>query len=612
MLAPGTDVAFSSHVSRQTVVLPDLRVLFLPVPKAGCTSVLWRLAELAGLPEERFEQSTLPEPSAALTVHDLNVWDHGHRLAHHPPSSRERIFGDDGWLRFTLVRDPWRRLWSGWQSKLLLREPRFVGEFGDRPWFPRLPARPEELVEDFRRFVLAVGEGDAEDVHWAVQHELVSQLPIDHVGRVERMGETIARLEAHVGGDRRRPRPAAHANTSAVPMPAHAYDEATAEIVRDRYRADFEAYGYDDEPPPVLQPPEEWERDVAPLLGLMRTAIDAHARVGQLQRLAQRRAARVRELESRVERLAVRRSGPGAADVFTNLEGHDAFSGQWSWEEEPAPGFTAVVRVRDEARTLPWSLPPLLRAAERVVLLDNGSTDGTPAVARRVAEAAGAGDRLELHDYPFAVARCGDDHLGTPAESAHSLAYFYNWSFAHVRTAYALKWDGDMVLTDAAVAVLRDLAWQLQTGETIVRVPRVSVYVADERSAFVDTELRNCEPWAWPNLPGYRFVKALEWELPMFPDGVSAITLPDHGCAEIKFLDADEFAHWSPTDFTASPRTARKLRERQVFDALVTGARPPRGVERVDAPPGRHVIEHLRTSWFPARALAAGGARARP
>jgi len=26
----------------------------------------------------------------------------------------------------------------------------------------------------------------------------------------------------------------------------------------------------------------------------------------------------------------------------------------------------------------------------------------------------------------------------------HSLTYFYNWSFSHVLTPYALKWDGDM------------------------------------------------------------------------------------------------------------------------------------------------------------------------
>src|SRR5918996_15060 len=61
------------------------------------------------------------------------------------------------------------------------------------------------------------------------------------------------------------------------------------------------------------------------------------------------------------------------------------------------PGFTGVVRVKDEAGALPWALPPLLRAARRVVLVDNGSTDGTPEIARAVAEQHGAAGRPEGH-----------------------------------------------------------------------------------------------------------------------------------------------------------------------------------------------------------------------
>ena len=44
------------------------------------------------------------------------------------------------------------------------------------------------------------------------------------------------------------------------------------------------------------------------------------------------------------------------------------------------------MRVKNEARALPLTLPPLLRAVDRVVLIDNGSTDGTARVAREIAE----------------------------------------------------------------------------------------------------------------------------------------------------------------------------------------------------------------------------------
>ena len=74
-----------------------------------------------------------------------------------------------------------------------------------------------------------------------------------------------------------------------------------------------------------------------------------------------------------------------AAGGLRNLEGHTDFDIVWPWAraEPQRPGTTAVLRVKDEARSLPFVLPPLLRACDHVLVVDNGSTDGTPEVARR-------------------------------------------------------------------------------------------------------------------------------------------------------------------------------------------------------------------------------------
>jgi hypothetical protein len=596
---------FSRHVLQRTVVLPELRIVFLPIPKAGCTSLLWLLAELAGLPAERFERSASPEVSPALTVHDMGLWAPEHRLAEYSDDERERILLEDGWLRFCVVRDPATRLWSAWQSKLLLREPIFADAFAGAPWFPRVPERAADLVDDFRRFVAALPSGTADDVHWAVQHDLARQLPLTHVGRVERLPDTLALLRAHVSG-RVWPGPLRQENRSAVPMPPDAFDDASATVLARHFAADFRAYGYD---APVPAPAAAgWEERVEPLIPLLRSGIDAHARVGQLHALVQRRTERARAAERRL----VAAAGPARSPVIPNLEGHADYDARWRWAEgDVEAGFTAVLRVRDEAASLPWVLPPLLGAVRRLVLVDNGSTDGTAAIARRIAAAHGAAERLEVHEYPFAVARCGAEHLATPAASVHSLTHFYNWSFAHVRTAYALKWDGDMVLTDAGAAALRDLAWQLESAEAVIKVPRHPVYVVDERCAYLDTGLRNCEPWGWPNRPGYSFVKAMEWELPLWGAGVPALCLPDWCCVELKHLGAEEFAHWSDTDFSKA-RTRRKQREWQVFNALRTGVRAPAGVIRIDAPGGEHVIDHLRSTVLPRLAAGGGVAADRP
>ena len=299
----------------------------------------------------------------------------------------------------------------------------------------------------------------------------------------------------------------------------------------------------------------------------------------------------------------------GARDaLLQNREGDDEFNVERGWATGPLePGLTAVVRARDEARTLPWALPPLLRAVQRVLLVDNGSTDGTPEVALRAAREAGAEERLEIRSYPFSIARCGPEHLATPADSLHSLTYFYNWSFAHVRTAYTLKWDADMVPSQTLVHTLRDLSWQLEASEVVVQIPRHPVYVADEQHAFIDTEIVNAEPWAWPNRPGYGFAKAFDWELTVFAPEARWIKLPRWTCIELKHLDADEFAHWSHSDFEWSARTRRKLRERTVFEALADGRQAPPGLVRLEAPPGQHVIDYVRTSWLPAKASGGSG-----
>ena len=76
---------------------------------------------------------------------------------------------------------------------------------------------------------------------------------------------------------------------------------------------------------------------------------------------------------------------------WTNREGLSEYAFRWNWVEDTSgSGFTAVLRVKDEARSLPWVLPGVLRSVQQTIVVDNGSTDGTPEVALGVAEELGA------------------------------------------------------------------------------------------------------------------------------------------------------------------------------------------------------------------------------
>lgn len=288
------------------------------------------------------------------------------------------------------------------------------------------------------------------------------------------------------------------------------------------------------------------------------------------------------------------------APDIVNREGHEGYDVRWAFSEAPLPtGLTCVFRVRNEARNLPWVLPGILAATQAVVLVDNGSDDGTAEVAARVAAECGAADRLTVLDYPFTVARAGAENLATPADSVHSLTHFYNWSFGHVRTSYSMKWDGDMVLTEEGVGTLADLAWQLEGSGSVVLVPRHSLTVVSDSEAWIDLGVDFREPWIYPMGPEYVHKKAFEWELRVFPEETQRIHLPPGMCVELKWLDADEFAHWSSTAFS-NVRIPRKRREWEVDRAIREG-RPGdvEGLTHVVAPPGVHVVDHVVRDWLP-------------
>lgn len=285
-----------------------------------------------------------------------------------------------------------------------------------------------------------------------------------------------------------------------------------------------------------------------------------------------------------------------------NREGLPDFAIDWPWRRhELTSGTTVVLRVKDEARSLPWVLPGLFRACQAVVLVDNESSDGTPDVARAVAASVGAADRLEIESYPFPVSRCGPEHLYTPADSVKSLTWFYNWSFSHVRTSYSLKWDGDMVLTEDGAALLGDLAWQLPGRDVVLYVPRHSLYVASDSLAYLDLGLHNAEPFGYPMGEEYKHVKAFEWELRLYPDRARGVRLPEGSAVELKWLDSDEFAHWTdPTAFATSYRTKRKRREFTLFTDLQAGRwEDHAGVVRLEAPAGMHVVDYATKVWLP-------------
>ena len=252
---------------------------------------------------------------------------------------------------------------------------------------------------------------------------------------------------------------------------------------------------------------------------------------------------------------------------FRNREGNEAYAFSLP-RRNRVPGTSAFVRAKDEASKIEYCLRSILPVFDEIHVIDNGSRDDTAGIVRRVQASSDGGATIRVHSYPFRVGRFGPEHDGTPADSLHSLVYFTNWALSRCTRRYACKWDADMVLAreqrDAFAGMLSGLgsgwptAWSF-AGQTVYRTPDGS-FLAPRGEVNREVRIAPC---------GYavRFHKREHWEQLIRPRRLRTRHFAPICFYELKFLDEEEFDHWSTMEFP-SPR---KRREWATFQRLRSG-----------------------------------------
>lgn len=217
---------------RRFFIYEPLRVVYLSIPKAACTSIKAALAKACGIAVAR-----------ELEVHQI----------HSRPEMRLQEGRLDkaaeGYYKFSFVRNPFERVVSCYRDKVVASA---------HPQNPKanyfssyaIPMPSHLSFAEFVKRISAIPDRLA-DTHFQSQYALLydaGELQVDYLGRVENLQQdwrpVAEKFQLSLSLN--------HSNVSKHNAGSHSdyrcyYTEALAQLVYERYRRDVEEFGYEEE-----------------------------------------------------------------------------------------------------------------------------------------------------------------------------------------------------------------------------------------------------------------------------------------------------------------------------------------------------------------------------
>ena len=301
-----------THLRRNSCRSEQHRLFFVASPKAACTSIKWWFADLEGVRGAvEAASAASAESDPETTIHDL-LRRVAPQVADLDPDAIARVLASEEYLRFSVVRHPVPRLFSAWQSKLLLEEPLQAGPYRSLGFLSRPIEQAADLAAGFEEFLehLAAHEAGAfRDVHWTPQQELLRPDLVRYaiIAKVEEPARLRSLIAARTGREGDDPLGGAFRNRSLVAYSASLVSDRAAALVRELHAADFEAFGYPTKPPrggrtPTREDCRLLDRAVRMIRGRHRRIAEQHGSLAARDEDLGRRAAELRELRQDAER----------------------------------------------------------------------------------------------------------------------------------------------------------------------------------------------------------------------------------------------------------------------------------------------------------------------
>lgn len=238
----GTFLRWNSYRSN------DHQLFYVSTPKVACTSLKWWFASLEGYAEAIARSTDSSESDPDLFVHDVF-----HKVAPDvvgmPLEELSQALTSPSYLRFAVVRNPYKRVFSAWQSKLLLREPLQVGHCGDQDLLDLPIDTAADIAAAFERFMEYLATQEAphyKDYHWTPQANILRPDLINYtrIAKIEEPHDLIGELNRWLGSSAVDPFSVRRANESIIPFLPELLTPRSVELIRELYARDFELFGY--------------------------------------------------------------------------------------------------------------------------------------------------------------------------------------------------------------------------------------------------------------------------------------------------------------------------------------------------------------------------------
>ena len=225
------------------------QLLYISTPKVACTSLKWWFADLEGYSRALSEIKDTSESDPDLVVHDGF-----YRVAPHitglEPEALVSSLTDEGYFRFAVVRNPYKRIFSAWQSKLLLREPLQSGPYLDYDFFNRSIESAADIRLSFEGFLEHLDSKEAPnylDHHWTPQVDLLRPDLINYtwLAQIENVKELSEALSRHLEPGTPNPFTSRRTNESLLHFSHDFISDRAVELIQKLYGQDFDTFGYD-------------------------------------------------------------------------------------------------------------------------------------------------------------------------------------------------------------------------------------------------------------------------------------------------------------------------------------------------------------------------------